>query len=294
MLQLDVPAPAYTRGVFTRGEALAAGWSPRSIRTRLARHDWIELAPGRYADAAVWTEANPTERHRLRALARALGRDVVLFGPSAAAAHGFALLRPPMTKVYALPSREVPCAERVVVADVLATPAERTVLDCGRVTGAEGGVVVADSALRQGAVTRAALETSLRACARWPGRRAAEEMVAEADGRSESPLESLSRVRLLRLGIPRPELQVELMLASGLLYRFDFYWRAMRTVGEADGMAKYVNAEALRAEKRRQLNVEDSEHEVVRWVWAEMWRTPDLVAARVFRAFDRAAKRFHL
>jgi very-short-patch-repair endonuclease len=77
-----------------------------------------------------------------------------------------------------------------------------------------------------------------------------------------------------------------------MLYRFDFYWEAMRTVGEADGMVKYADAQALRAEKRRQLEVEDGDREVVRWTWEEIWNKPAVVADRVFRGFERARKRF--
>jgi hypothetical protein len=291
MLRSPLPRSAYTRGVFTRSEALAADWTPRSIRTQLGNGRWIALGKGRYVDGAAWAVANLTERHRLRAIAHALGRRVVLFGPSAAAVHGFPLLRPPTTKVYALRPEDVR-GPTVVAHDVVVTPPPRTVLDCARVMGVEGGVVVADSALRRQAVTKELLRDSLRAYRHWPGRAAAEEMIAEADGRAETPLESVSRLRLVRLGVPRPELQVEMVLESGVLYRFDFYWRAMRTVGEADGMLKYADARALREEKRRHLSVEDSDHEIARWGWDEIWRTPDLVSARVFRAFDRARQRF--
>jgi hypothetical protein len=68
----------------------------------------------------------------------------------------------------------------------------------------------------------------------------------------------------------------------------------LRTVGEADGLSKYTDVAVLRAEKQRQLGIEDAQLEVVRWSWGEMWRTPELVAARLFRGFDRARTRFSL
>lgn len=292
MVESELPVAAYTRGVFTRAEALTAGWTPRSIRTRLAHKQWLEVARGRYVVTLTWQVAHPTQRHRLRAIAQALGRRIVLFGPSAAAVHGFALIRPPQSRVFALSFGELSRDQVTQVSDVCVTIPTRTVLDTARIAGVEAGVVAADSALRIGAVTKAALEDELLVCKRWPGRRAAEKMIAEADGRAETPLESVSRFRLVRLGIPRPELQVEVRIASGLLYRFDFLWGEQRTVGESDGMTKYADAETLRAEKRRQLHVEDSELEVVRWCWDEIWQTPAVVAARVFRGFDRARKRY--
>src|SRR5205807_703561 len=134
---------------------------------------------------------------------------------------------------------------------------------------------------------------ALHACRRWPGRRLAQAAIDEADGRAESPLESISRFRLVRAGVPRPELQVE-RVESGLRYRFDFYWRAQRVVGEADGLTKYSSVELLRTEKRRELAIQDCGLEVVRWSWDEIWRTPQLVVHRVLRAFDRASERFNL
>jgi hypothetical protein len=294
VLHVPAPATAYTRGVFSRDEALACGWTPRAIRTRLDSRTWIALGPGRYAEAATWAACDATGQHRLRAIARGLGRRVVLVGPSAAAVHGYPLLQPGTTPVYALAIGDVPAEHIVEVCDVLLTAPARTVIDCARLAGVEAGVVVGDAALRQGAVSKPGLEAMLVSCRHWPGLHRADEMVAEVDGRAESPLESLSRVRLVRLGVPRPELQVEIVLPSGLRYRFDFYWRAFRTVGEADGLSKYTDVGVLRAEKARQLRIEDAELEVVRWSWGEMWRTPELVASRVLRGFDRASKRFFL
>jgi hypothetical protein len=279
--------------VFSHDEALACGWTPRAIRTRLASGEWIAFGPGRYVETATWAACDATGQYRLRAIARGLGRRVVLVGPSAAAVHGFPVLRPAAT-VWALASGDVPAEHVVEVGGVLVAAPARTVIDCARLTGIEGGVVVADAALREGAVSKPALEAMVLSCRHWPGLQAAEEVVAEADGRAESPLESVSRVRLVRLGVPRPELQVEIVLPSGLRYRFDFHWRTFLTVGEADGMSKYTDVGVLRAEKQRQLGIEDAELEVVRWSWGEIWRTPKLVAERVFRGFDRAATRFFL
>lgn len=62
-------------------------------------------------------------------------------------------------------------------------------------------------------------------------------VVRFADGRSESPLESISRVAFHELGLPAPEPQVEVWLGDELLARVDFFWRHRKTVGEADGKA---------------------------------------------------------
>jgi very-short-patch-repair endonuclease len=82
--------------------------------------------------------------------------------------------------------------------------------------------------------------------------------------------------------------------ARGIRYA-DFLWKAQRTVGESDGIAKYDAAgTVIRAEKLRHADIEDAGHLVARWIWDEIWRTPDLVVARIIRTFGEAAKRFGL
>src|SRR5262249_2930427 len=105
------------------------------------------------------------------------------------------------------------------------TATARTICDLAREHGAEDSVVVADAALHRQLVSRAQLDPCLQECALWPGIRRARAAVAFADGRAESPLESVSRLRLTAAGVPRPDLQPELYDADGRwLGRPDFYW----------------------------------------------------------------------
>jgi very-short-patch-repair endonuclease len=72
-------------------------------------------------------------------------------------------------------------------------------------------------------------------------------------------------------------------------------WREQRTVGEADGILKYdVEGKVIRDEKLRHARIEDAGYEIARWIWDEIWNTPNLVVARVLRTFDKAARRFGL
>lgn len=76
----------------------------------------------------------------------------------------------------------------------------------------------------------------------------------------------------------------------GLIGRVDHLWRDQRTVGEADGLAKYDSPAALRAEKLREDRLRDAGLEVVRYTWAEAWSQAELLVRRVLRAFARAAR----
>ncbi len=180
----------------------------------------------------------------------------------------------------------LPPEHLTMVRDIPVTTVARTVIDLSRVVSFRSGVVLADSALRAG-TTGQQLHGVLDYCKRWPGRRRALTVVAFASGLSESPLESVSRVVFAQAGVPAPELQVPIFDGTTFVGRVDFRWG--RVIGEADGLAKYDDPMALRREKVRQMALEDLGFEVVRWTWDEIWRTPDVVLGRLYRAFRRAA-----
>ncbi len=98
-----------------------------------------------------------------------------------------------------------------------------------------------------------------------------------ADGRSESPAESLSRVQFDRMGIPPPEVQYEIRDHGLFVARSDFAWPAQRLVGECDGKGKYgkrlaegeTPEDVIMREKRREEQIRQAGWWVVRWGWAE-------------------------
>lgn len=268
--------------VFTRQEALDKGWTPRKIRTQLANGVWTQLTIGRYVDSDYYTNASPQDRHALKAMAVAYQRQLVVHRESAACLHGLRVLDVP-PDVATLPRHRVADEDLTTAYRVNVTSITRTVLDVSRFTGIEAGLVVADSALAQRAVERPELCEQAVRLGRCHGRTAAMTVAGEADGRAESAFESISRYRLVRLAVPRPELQVRL-----LGYRVDFLWRAQRVIGEADGLRKYGCTEAevranVRAERLRQRKLEDAGYTFVRWLWEEIWFRPEVVAARVMQ-----------
>ena len=155
-------------------------------------------------------------------------------------------------------------------------------------------VAAADRALRDG-LPPGLLKEGLLRMERWPGVRAARRVVAFADPRSESVGESVSRVRIHLDGLPRPELQYEILGAFGqVIARVDFYWKEQRTVGEFDGKVKYGRLlkpgqrveDVIYEEKLREDAVRGEGHELVRWTWDDCWR-PGVIRDRVLRAFGR-------
>jgi very-short-patch-repair endonuclease len=286
--------------LFTRRELRAVGWSDsaldravRSGRIHRLRRDQFTTAdrsvdPGLIAAAAARACTGAVVSHR-----------------SAALVHGLPLLQPPPRPELTVPPRSTGDVAGALlhratlrrddlaeVAGVPLTAIARTLVDIGRSTSTSAAVVTMDAALNRGLTDIAAIEKVLCACWNWPGIRRAVRAVDRADGRSESPLESISRLVIGWLGLPAPQLQTPLHDDRGLFIgRADFYWPESGVVGEADGQTKYDTRAVLLEEKRRQESLESLGLIVVRWDWTDVTRRANLLRERIRSAFDRGDRR---
>jgi predicted transcriptional regulator of viral defense system len=197
-----------------------------------------------------------------------------------------------VVQVHAAPLTEM---DITTIDGVPVTSLARTVLDLCRTVPIEQAVAAGDRALAFGLV-RAVLEEHLAQMARWPGTRQARRVVALLDPRSESAGESVSRVRLHEDGLPAPELQQDIHDEDGqFVARVDFCWQEQRTIGEFDGKIKYGRMlksgqsidDVLFAEKRREDALRDLGWQIVRWLWADLYRR-GVIRDRVLRAFARS------
>ncbi|MDT0214051.1 hypothetical protein Q9R29_09145 [Rothia sp. ARF10] len=146
-------------------------------------------------------------------------------------------------------------------------------------------VAAADFALHRELCRREDLVTELDgvpAGARGRARAALVVNLAEAGAMSVG--ESMSRVQMFRLNIPRPSLQVRVDDADGLVGYCDFGWEGV--MGEFDGRFKYgltdgagreQVAEVLWREKRREDRIRARGHRMARWVWADAARPRRMV-----------------
>src|SRR3546814_8170256 len=82
------------------------------------------------------------------------------------------------------------------------TSVPRTVIDCARALPFDAALAVADSALRQGKVTRTQLHAAAEASPR-SGRSKAVRVAREADRRAANPFESVLRAIALDRGVRR-------------------------------------------------------------------------------------------
>lgn len=168
----------------------------------------------------------------------------------------------------------------------------RTVVDVSRIGDLRAACVVGDAAMRRGC-SRDMLQRTVDECAQWCDVGKARRAIELFDERAESAFESVSRATMYLYDVPMPELQVWVQGASGAWYRVDFLWRAKRLIGEADGMAKYLDdprlapKHVLRAEKERQEDLGDNGYDFVRWRYGPLVRQPAETMDRILRRLSR-------
>lgn len=286
--------------LFTRSEALAAGWSDPALHRAVRAGRLHRVRRGAYASAD--TAGDPVVA--AIAAARACTGSVVSHR-SAALLHGLPLLEPPpVPDLTVAPSGtgDVSGArlhraglrpgDVTTVDGVAVTSLPRTLVDLGRSLPIAGAVTAIDAALHNAGVAVDDLDDVLLACWNWPRIRRAGRALRFADARAESPLESVSRLVLGWLKLPAADLQVSLVDDFGqFLGRADFYWDEYGVVGEADGAVKYDSREVLLQEKRRQEAFEGTGLIVVRWDWSDVVRRPQLLRQRLTAAFERGRAR---
>jgi hypothetical protein len=295
--------------ILRRGQLLADGYSDDEVRRSLRDGRLIVVRRGSYVTRAALPD-KPEQRYalRVRATAPDLAPDAVISHSSAAAIFGLPLWGVALDRVHVTRDRRyggrvdprlhvhsaVLTAEDMIVVDGLAmTSAARTVADLARSLPFEAAVVVADAALNRVLVTRDEFEAAVERGARRPGAAAARRVLAFADARSQSPGESRSRVRMQRMGLPMPQLQMPIETRLGTCHA-DFGWPEFRAVGEFDGLIKYGAllrpgqdaAAAVIEEKVREDAIRDEDWRVTRWIWDEIDPFVE-VARRIERSFRR-------
>jgi hypothetical protein len=290
-------------GVFTAQQAVRAGYSRDEIRARLRSGRWVRQRRGIFRPSGEVDE----RLVRIAAAVLACSRSRAVASHTAAAhLHGLPTLTarwlPELTvapssgttavKGCLVHRAALPPPDRVRARGVPTTSLARTVVDLARAYPFADGVVAADRALRAG-VPLAELVGVERRAASWPGSGSVRRVLAFADGRAETPGESLARVVLAEHQIPRPQLGAPIWRGGRLLGVVDFHWPEHDTVVEFDGKLKYRadndrGADVLWQEKRREEGLREAGLEVVRVTWDDVTLRGATVADRVRRAFARA------
>lgn len=295
--------------VFRIQEAERAG-IPKAMIQALLRDDRLQrIRHGAYVERSTWTAAmtDPPSMRRLLALAALAGlrEPAFVYGAHAAELHGLPLAPgfPEHLEIVRQTNQDRRPASargkeqnridglRILTRDLRSEQVTQRhgvpviSLPSAAITAAakfssEYAVAVLDAALRQGA-QRAELSGVVGRWAAGSGVIHVGRLIDFARVGAESPLESISRFRLMGRGVPEPELQHEFFDDQGFVARVDFWWPRLKVVGEADGMAKYSEIADVRAEKLRQDRLSALGVTIVRWTWQEIWERPGAVARRI-------------
>lgn len=147
----------------------------------------------------------------------------------------------------------------------------RTTWDLGRVRWREAALSGMDAMLRLGLFSHDEL---LAGVERFRGGRwvtTLRSLAPLADGRAESPGESVLRLRWIDCGLPEPEPQVEVWRDGFLIARIDLANRDMRFAAEYDGAEWHSSEEQQEHDRARRQELVD-----------EGWLVQPLVARNVF------------
>jgi hypothetical protein len=290
---LLLPILSAQDGAVTTAQALAAGVTKRELRT-LVSHGWKNPSRG------VLIEAEPVDEFRAGLRAALLACDGAaaccktsarlhdLWGlPVWTAAELPELIlprgmmraqRPGFRLHFGMEPQE--CIRRK---GFPAMNLARTVAQLVNVLPLDEFVCLLDSALRagwidEGLVLTHSQTTQLR------------KALVLADALSESPLETLLRLLLVRAGLAPEVLQLRLFTRDGECYaRLDLAWPSRRLAVEADGAEHHDQPKALYGDRRRQNLVLLAGWTVLRFTWHDVLYRPAWVVAQVREALSRPA-----
>lgn len=262
----------------------------------------VRVRRGAYA-APTETDLDPRVAHLqlLEATVAQSSPDLVLSHASAAVLHGLPIGHDQLARVHLTQDRNgqgrvrryahihgavLPPDDVVQVENFRVTSLPRTVLDLACALRPLNAVPIGDAALRAG-MTAESLHQQLARAHHRHGIARARRTASLLDPRSESPGESMSRVVFADSHVPMPTPQLEVFDEwRRFVGRSDFGWEEERTLGEFDGKKKYGRLllkpgqspeDALFDEKRREDRLRDLGWQVVRWIWADLYRPAALI-----------------
>ena len=302
-------------GVFTRKEALAAGYHDHAIAGLVRAGVWVRVRRGAYVFGDGWAGLTDNERYGVlcRAAVRQANARVVLSHTSSANEYGAPLWECDLTTVHLTrPDERAGRAEAGIVQHrgVIAEgdlvdrngrevmSGTRTALELTLLLDVEHALVEIDYLLHQGFTTMEMLRTRYECMAHWPRSLTTDLVLRLADGRSESVGETRARFLCWAQHLPAPIPNYPIHDERGVeIARVDLAWPQLGVFLEFDGKKKYEEHRregesvvdcVLREKQRESRIVELTGWRCIRIVWADLYKPAD-TAARIRSLFRQPA-----
>jgi hypothetical protein len=290
----------HTNGVWSAAQARACGLTDAEVRARLARGEWQRLRRGVYSDGGT----TPDAVQRARAALLATGPGAVVAGRTLVRLLGLPLIDDddPVTGAaqaglddVAVPATAHPRRRPTLHVERLqlrpgdlmsvrrcpALALERALPGLAAVLTPAALVCVLDAALHEGRTEPERLSELVIAMRGRRNASALRRAVALADGRAESPAETLCRLLLLPV-LPGLVPQVEAFdHAARPVARFDLADEGLRLAIEVDGRRGHAGTEMVARDRRRDARTRALGWETERCTWWELRREPDQLRRRI-------------
>ena len=234
---------------------------------------------------------------RLTALDLFAGKSMVACMHTAAGLYGFDTDNDGLVHVLDPGVRMRPTAGLMVhqrvgaplrrVQDRLATTPSWTAVEVARGLRRPRALATLDAALHVGACSGADLQSAIREQRGRRGIVRVRELMAYADGRAESAMESEARLVFVDGGLPMPELQFEIVDRCGELWRVDFAWPDAMVVAEYDSMEWHANPAALKHDRIKTARLQECGYCVIPIVVDDLRRNLFDLVARIFTHLQR-------
>lgn len=251
--------------VFTQRDVVAAGCTRAMVRGWRERGEVVTIANGVFAPSGMEKLDEVREIFQSRQVANGEIPVPVL---GAARLHGL-WIPPDPHPALRKPPTAVPDEYLHELHGLKVPSIAWTAMNLARWQQLPGVLVAFDSAIRLGADVGELRELANVAYC-WPGSRDLASAVDHVDRLSGSALESWSRGLMIRTKLPKPVLQHRIRY-RGRTYYADFCWPELGLIGEADGLSKYENANAIAGEKHRQEDLQALGYRIFRWTWKSVY-----------------------
>jgi hypothetical protein len=282
-----------TGGGIATTEQLLTVMSRKMLASHVRTGRIVRVWHGVYAPAPP-----PDVLGRLAGLDLMTGRSIVACLSTAAQLYGFDTENDSRIHVLDPAVRMRPSAALMVHQRVgaplrrvdgrLATAPAWTAVEVARTLRRPRALATLDCALRSGLCSQAELLTAVH---NQKGRRGivkARELLAFADPRAESPMESEARLVFIDGGLPLPELQYEIVDRHGRLWRVDFAWPDAKVIAEYDSEEWHANPDAFKHDRMKTARLQECGWTVIPMVVDDIRRAPLELVARIFHHVDRA------